>query len=175
MTAACTRTHLSTLFTPLTATFPPRPSPSFHGYPRFGRYFTNNNLAFDVIPFSTSGGSDYFPFVRAGKVAGSIATGAGGIKTPDQRERMGGIANTMFDSCCEGTHEMDCRTSLVFWSTLCSDAPKCCALLERTFAASILSLPDVLNTGASANPNPRLARTARIDLFFFFFFAFFGL
>jgi len=77
----------------------------------FTDYFTNNNLDFETVPMSTTGGSDYFPFVRAGVPAGSIATGAGGIKTDGQRTRFGGLTRARYDPCyhqaCDTTENVD--------------------------------------------------------------------
>eukprot|EP00041_Stephanoeca_diplocostata_P022567 m.539932 g.539932 ORF g.539932 m.539932 type:complete len:90 (-) comp22095_c0_seq3:3177-3446(-) len=39
------------------------------------------------------------PFVRAGIPAGSIATGAGGVKSVDGRAAFGGVANAAYDTC----------------------------------------------------------------------------
>ncbi|KAJ1924901.1 hypothetical protein IWQ60_004908 [Tieghemiomyces parasiticus] len=44
-------------------------------------------------------GSDFVPFLQRGVPAGGILTGAGEIKTPDQRARFGGLANTPLDPC----------------------------------------------------------------------------
>jgi Zn-dependent M28 family amino/carboxypeptidase len=65
----------------------------------FSKYFFGQALAVDLIPFSTTGGSDYFPFIAAGIPAGSIASGSGGIKSIEERNIFGGIAEAPYDSC----------------------------------------------------------------------------
>eukprot|EP00038_Savillea_parva_P009686 m.185182 g.185182 ORF g.185182 m.185182 type:complete len:552 (-) comp16368_c0_seq1:167-1822(-) len=79
----------------------------------FTTFFTQNNLPYDVSPFSTTGGSDYFPFVRAGVPAASIATGAGGIKSDTQRQNYGGLSKTAYDPCyhmaCDTTENINFR------------------------------------------------------------------
>eukprot|EP00050_Salpingoeca_kvevrii_P019496 m.86668 g.86668 ORF g.86668 m.86668 type:complete len:623 (+) comp8439_c0_seq3:380-2248(+) len=74
----------------------------------FANYFEERGLAYVLEPFSTLGGSDYFPFLHAGIPAGSIATGAGSIKTMDQRAATGGTANSPYDSC----YHLSCDTPL---------------------------------------------------------------
>jgi hypothetical protein len=77
----------------------------------FTDYFTSQNLKYEVVPFSTTGGSDYFPFIRANIPAGSIATGAGSLKTDAQRTSYGGLTKAAFDPCyhqsCDTTENID--------------------------------------------------------------------
>eukprot|EP00045_Choanoeca_perplexa_P007706 m.70821 g.70821 ORF g.70821 m.70821 type:complete len:505 (+) comp14180_c0_seq1:64-1578(+) len=65
----------------------------------FEGFFQASNLPYEVIPFSTTGGSDYHPFIYSGIPAGSIATGAGGIKSVKERAVHGGLADTAYDPC----------------------------------------------------------------------------
>lgn len=65
----------------------------------FTEYFDKNDLVYQLQQFSTTGGSDYYPFIRAHIPAGSIATGAGSIKSPEQRNHYGGLANVPLDPC----------------------------------------------------------------------------
>ncbi|KAI8802506.1 hypothetical protein BJ742DRAFT_832819 [Cladochytrium replicatum] len=44
-------------------------------------------------------GSDHFSFLSVGVPAGGVETGAGGIKSVEQRKLYGGLANTPFDPC----------------------------------------------------------------------------
>ena len=55
-----------------------------------------------------NGGSDYYAFIYAGIPAGGIATGASGIKSMEDREIHGGIANAANDPC----YHADCDTLL---------------------------------------------------------------
>ena len=50
-------------------------------------YFKSKRLEYQLEPFSTVGGSDYFPFLALGVPAGSIATGAGSIKNSAMRDK----------------------------------------------------------------------------------------
>lgn len=45
------------------------------------------------------GGSDYFSFLEVGIPAGGLDTGAGSLKTEEQRHRFGGLANAPYDPC----------------------------------------------------------------------------
>lgn len=65
----------------------------------FTDYFESQNLPYTLIDFSKTGGSDHFPFLHRGIPAGSIAAGAGGLKTSQQRTDSGGSAGAAFDSC----------------------------------------------------------------------------
>ncbi|KAH7334530.1 aminopeptidase Y [Rhizoctonia solani] len=49
--------------------------------------------------YAFSGSSDYDAFLKAGIVAGGLATGAGGIKTEAQAATFGGQAGVAFDKC----------------------------------------------------------------------------
>ncbi|CAF1021945.1 unnamed protein product [Adineta steineri] len=62
------------------------------------------------LPWTKSGvggGSDFVPFLTSGIAVGGVNTGAGGIKSPDERDQYaalmgtgnGGIANAPYDSC----------------------------------------------------------------------------
>ncbi|RVD86420.1 uncharacterized protein DFL_004695 [Arthrobotrys flagrans] len=52
---------------------------------------------YTFIPFD--GRSDYVGFIEAGIPAGGVATGAEGIKTPEEVERFGGKAGEWYDPC----------------------------------------------------------------------------
>eukprot|EP00043_Microstomoeca_roanoka_P016914 m.175059 g.175059 ORF g.175059 m.175059 type:complete len:544 (+) comp16545_c0_seq5:446-2077(+) len=65
----------------------------------FASYFIKNSEAYEVIPFSPTEGSDYFPFLQAGIPVGSITTGTSGIKTDQERDTFGGLSRTAYDSC----------------------------------------------------------------------------
>ena len=45
------------------------------------------------------GRSDYGPFIEAGVPAGGLFAGADGIKTPEERATLGGLANAQYDPC----------------------------------------------------------------------------
>ena len=71
----------------------------------FQQWFDEQNL-----PWTESGiggGSDFVPFLLSGIASGGVNTGAGGIKSPSERDRYvaklgagnGGIANAAYDSC----------------------------------------------------------------------------
>ncbi|EDQ92668.1 uncharacterized protein MONBRDRAFT_35713 [Monosiga brevicollis MX1] len=90
----------------------------------FETFFNRSQVKYKIQPFSTTGGSDYFPFIHSGQCfcyagvtvksrrcshlndrdltgipAGSIATGAGTEKTPMERDTYGGTANAAYDTC----------------------------------------------------------------------------
>lgn len=52
-----------------------------------------------ILKTPMTGGSDYYPFALAGIPAGGLATGAGSLKTMDQRTAYGGLANAALDPC----------------------------------------------------------------------------
>lgn len=71
----------------------------------FQQWFNDQNL-----PWSKSGiggGSDFVPFLVQGIVSGGVNTGAGGIKSANERDKYatmlgtgnGGLANVPYDSC----------------------------------------------------------------------------
>lgn len=45
------------------------------------------------------GGSDFLPFLQHGIPAGGLDTGAGGIKSEEERRLYGGIAGAPYDGC----------------------------------------------------------------------------
>lgn len=65
----------------------------------FTKYFTLQGLenAWDFIPFD--GRSDYGPFIERDIPAGGIFAGAEVVKTPEQRDKIGGLANAAYDPC----------------------------------------------------------------------------
>merc|ERR1712137_358390 len=63
----------------------------------FEEFFTMNDLTYDIIPFT--GRSDYGPYLEANIPAGGVETGAELIKTPEEREEFGGLANAAYDPC----------------------------------------------------------------------------
>eukprot|EP01062_Namystynia_karyoxenos_P069379 TRINITY_DN64891_c0_g1_i1.p1 TRINITY_DN64891_c0_g1~~TRINITY_DN64891_c0_g1_i1.p1 ORF type:complete len:523 (+),score=156.85 TRINITY_DN64891_c0_g1_i1:77-1645(+) len=46
-----------------------------------------------------TGGSDFLPFILAGVPSSGIATGAGGVKSAEERSEHGGLANSPLDPC----------------------------------------------------------------------------
>ncbi|PSR92350.1 aminopeptidase Y precursor [Coniella lustricola] len=60
-------------------------------------WYEAHDLNYTLIPFD--GRSDYDGFIRAGIPAGGIATGAEGIKTPEEAEQFGGKAGDWYDPC----------------------------------------------------------------------------
>jgi len=75
----------------------------------FEEYFNQSELAYQLTPMG--GGSDYLPFVENGIPAGALATGAGSLKTVNEREIFGGFANAAYDPCyhlsCDTTSNID--------------------------------------------------------------------
>ncbi len=63
----------------------------------FTDYFSSVGLASDETPFS--GRSDYGPFIAVGIPAGSLFTGAEGVKTAEQQAIYGGTAGIQYDPC----------------------------------------------------------------------------
>ncbi|KAF3763595.1 Zn-dependent exopeptidase [Cryphonectria parasitica EP155] len=60
-------------------------------------WYKAHSLNYTLVPFD--GRSDYDGFIRAGIPAGGIATGAEGIKTPQEAEMFGGTAGEWYDPC----------------------------------------------------------------------------
>jgi Zn-dependent M28 family amino/carboxypeptidase len=59
-----------------------------------------NHKFFNNYDFSDMyGGSDYYSFLEIGIPSGGLDTGAGSLKTPEERHRFGGIANAAYDPC----------------------------------------------------------------------------
>jgi hypothetical protein len=71
----------------------------------FVQGFSDMGLPSDLSPMT--GGSDFYPFVLAGIPATGLATGAGGIKSEDERREHGGFALAQMDPCyhapCDST------------------------------------------------------------------------
>jgi len=61
--------------------------------------FYNNTLHKSYQTSQYTAGSDHYPFATKGIPVGSMATGAGGIKTIQQRTTYGGFANAQYDTC----------------------------------------------------------------------------
>ncbi|KAI3631060.1 hypothetical protein MIR68_010550 [Amoeboaphelidium protococcarum] len=55
----------------------------------------HRNFAYSAM----TGGSDFYSFLEGGIASGGLATGAGGLKTVEQREKFGGLANAPLDPC----------------------------------------------------------------------------
>lgn len=60
-------------------------------------WYTQQGLNYTFIPFD--GRSDYDGFIRGGIPAGGIATGAEGVKTPDEAGMFGGEDGVPYDVC----------------------------------------------------------------------------
>lgn len=63
----------------------------------FEKYFKANGVPFTLSAFD--GRSDYGPFIENEIPAGGLATGAEGIKTEEERDLFGGLANAAYDPC----------------------------------------------------------------------------
>lgn len=63
----------------------------------FIEFFDLQGLAYKIIPFT--GRSDYGPYLEAGIPAGGVETGAELIKTSEERDVFGGLANAAYDPC----------------------------------------------------------------------------
>lgn len=63
----------------------------------FERYFTSVGVPYDDAEFS--GRSDYEAFILNGIPAGGLFTGADDVKTPEQVEIWGGVADELLDQC----------------------------------------------------------------------------
>ena len=59
--------------------------------------FNETNLPYET--HAMVGGSDFQPFAEYGIATSGVATGAGGIKSEEQRRIFGGYANAPFDPC----------------------------------------------------------------------------
>ncbi|KAG9246013.1 hypothetical protein BJ878DRAFT_319761 [Calycina marina] len=60
-------------------------------------WYTKNGLNYTMIPFD--GRSDYDAFIKNGIPGGGIATGAEGVKTPEEETMFGGEAGVWYDPC----------------------------------------------------------------------------
>jgi len=63
----------------------------------FELYFDTYDITHETTPFT--GRSDYGPFITHGIPAGGLFTGAEGMKSMEQRDLYGGIANAAYDPC----------------------------------------------------------------------------
>ncbi|RKP14826.1 hypothetical protein BJ684DRAFT_18793 [Piptocephalis cylindrospora] len=70
----------------------------------FEMYFEQANIPYELEPMW--GGSDFLPFLLDGIPAGGILTGAGEVKSPEERREHGGLARTPRDPC----YHRDCDT-----------------------------------------------------------------
>jgi Zn-dependent M28 family amino/carboxypeptidase len=104
----------------------------------FSEYFQSAGLTVDLQDFSSTGGSDYFPFINNGIPAGSIATGAGSIKQDHERAIFGGISNTPLDSCYHAACDSYLNINVQ-------------ALREMTAAAAFVTMR-IANTRNPADP-----------------------
>jgi len=71
----------------------------------FVEYFELLQLDYKFVDLIA--GSDFVPFVEADIPAGGVTSGAGGIKSEDERITYGGTANAAYDSC----YHQSCDTS----------------------------------------------------------------
>eukprot|EP00118_Oscarella_pearsei_P008865 m.47816 g.47816 ORF g.47816 m.47816 type:complete len:537 (+) comp33831_c0_seq1:108-1718(+) len=73
--------------------------------------FQDKGIDYKLIPFTT--GSDYASFIKSGIEipAGALATGAGGLKTSEERAEFGGFPNAALDTCyhqsCDTVENID--------------------------------------------------------------------
>jgi hypothetical protein len=87
-----------------THTHTPKPSQATHELIAMYRnacskaFFKSKGLEYQLEPFSTVGGSDYFPFLALGVPAGSIATGAGSIKNSAMRDKYVCAVHSLYSS-----------------------------------------------------------------------------
>jgi len=76
---------------------------------QFEKFFNSSKIPRELIDFS--GGSDYAWFLSYGIPAGGLGTGAGGIKTYEEKDRFGGVALAPYDLCyhaaCDTTSNID--------------------------------------------------------------------
>eukprot|EP01006_Ploeotia_vitrea_P030384 TRINITY_DN62833_c0_g1_i1.p1 TRINITY_DN62833_c0_g1~~TRINITY_DN62833_c0_g1_i1.p1 ORF type:complete len:527 (+),score=90.43 TRINITY_DN62833_c0_g1_i1:31-1611(+) len=82
----------------------------------FQQYYKREGMTSDLG--SMNGGSDYYPFILAGIPSGGMGTGAGSLKSVEQRHIHGGLANAMYDPCyhapCDTVDNIaqDCLTDI---------------------------------------------------------------
>lgn len=62
-----------------------------------GAYFDSQQLPFTLTPMLS--GSDFVPFMEVGIPTSGVLTGAGSIKTSNERAIYGGFANAAYDPC----------------------------------------------------------------------------
>ncbi|KAF5092284.1 hypothetical protein D0Z00_004659 [Geotrichum galactomycetum] len=98
-------------------------------------FYTANNVNYTLIPFD--GRSDYDGFIKNGIPGGGIATGAEGIKTPEEALLFGGMAGQAYDPCY---HQLcDDTTNLNYEAWILNT--KLIAHSVATYAASLKSFP----------------------------------
>ncbi|KAK6835536.1 hypothetical protein RU639_002371 [Aspergillus parasiticus] len=76
-------------------------------------FYNDHDLNYTYIPFD--GRSDYDAFIRHGIPGGGIATGAEGIKTPEEQEMFGGVAGAWYDPCYHQICDVVGNVNLTAW------------------------------------------------------------
>ncbi|KAE8354345.1 hypothetical protein BDV28DRAFT_85783 [Aspergillus coremiiformis] len=76
-------------------------------------FYDAHDLNHTYIPFD--GRSDYDAFIRHGIPGGGIATGAEGVKTPEEQEMFGGVAGEWYDPCYHQLCDTVANVNLTAW------------------------------------------------------------
>ncbi|CAK3849729.1 peptidase family M28 [Lecanosticta acicola] len=106
-------------------------------------WYTEHELNYTFIPFD--GRSDYDGFIRAGIPAGGIATGAEGIKSPEEAEVFGGKAGDWYDHCYHQLCDDVGNVNVTAWEV----NTKLIAHSVATYAKSFKGFPERLPLEAS--------------------------
>lgn len=89
---------------------------------RFAKFFDSIEKPYTLE--AMIGGSDFLPFLKAGIPAGGLLTGAGEIKTMEERKLYGGLANAAMDPCyhqsCDTFENVDQTTIFKMSQAGCS-------------------------------------------------------
>ncbi|KAE8154628.1 hypothetical protein BDV25DRAFT_103267 [Aspergillus avenaceus] len=79
----------------------------------YTEFYADHGLNYTYIPFD--GRSDYDAFIRHGIPGGGIATGAEGIKTPEEQKMFGGKAGEWYDPCYHQACDTVSNLNLTAW------------------------------------------------------------
>lgn len=98
-------------------------------------FYKAQGVNYTLVPFD--GRSDYDAFIKNGIPGGGVATGAEGIKTPEEAEMFGGIAGQAYDPCYHSLCDDTTNVNMIPWMM----NTKLIAHSVATFAKSLDDFP----------------------------------
>ncbi|PLB37824.1 Zn-dependent exopeptidase [Aspergillus candidus] len=107
-------------------------------------FYEAHGFNYTYIPFD--GRSDYDAFIRHGIPGGGIATGAEGVKTPEEEKMFGGHAGEWYDPCYHQLCDNIGNVNLTAWEL----NTKLVAHSVATYAQSFDGFPERIETTANA-------------------------
>lgn len=110
-------------------------------------WYEAHGLNYTMIAFD--GRSDYDGFIRAGIPAGGIATGAEGVKTPEEADQFGGKAGDWYDPCYHQLCDDTGNVNATAWEL----NTKLVAHSVATYALSLEGFPERDAAAAAAGPS----------------------